>query len=403
MVPMGLMMTTLTKKIIATLTLPEGAKEKFFWDEVDKGFALRIRIDNDGKENRSFWLQYRYEGIQRRPKLMTNDVDRARKIARDMLEQVKRGDDPLAAKQAKQKAERLIFAAVAKQFIDYKSGPVRSSTHGAIVGYLTGPYFRSLHRMPLNKISMSDVSTCLNAIHKNSATAAQQARTNLSAFFAWAMKQGHCAANPVIGTDTFKTNAGGRERTLKDTELAAVWKALGDDSDYARIMKLLILTACRRNEVGQMRWQEIADDTWTIPAERSKNKRPHKLPITSLAAEIIATVPRKRDDFVFGLTGEGFCAWSASKKLLDAKLNFGEEWTVHDIRRSVATWMGENGIEPHIIEAVLNHNEAHSGVKGVYNRAKYERQIRNALAMWNEHLHALISGTEPVLVQLRSA
>jgi integrase len=397
-------MTTLTKKTIETLTLPEGAKEKFYWDEVDRGFGLRIRLDNDGKLQRSFVLQYRFEGDQRRPKLNTTDVDRARKIARAILDQVKRGDDPLAEKQAKQKADRLIFSTVAKQFIDHKALTLRPSTLGAITAHLTGPYFSSLHRMPLNKITQSHISERLDVIHKeNGITVAQQARTNLSAFFTWAMTRTHCTANPVVGTDTFKGNAGGRERHLKDTEIAAVWNAVEGDTDYGRIVRMLILTAARRNEVGGMKWEEIKDGIWTIPAERSKNKKAHRLPITSLAAEIIATVPRKRDDFLFGLSGQGFSGYSTSKKLLDKKLDLGEGWTLHDLRRSVATWMGEHGTEPHIVEAVLNHHEGRSGVKGVYNRAKYERQIKTALASWDDHLRSLISGGERKVVAFRNA
>jgi hypothetical protein len=75
--------TVLTHKTISELKLPEGKLEKFFWDEITPGFGLRIRLDNDGKEKRSFVLQYRFEGDQRRPKLGNGkfDVDRARKMA----------------------------------------------------------------------------------------------------------------------------------------------------------------------------------------------------------------------------------------------------------------------------------------------------------------------------------
>jgi integrase len=89
----------------------------------------------------------------------------------------------------------------------------------------------------------------------------------------------------------------------------------------------------------------------------------------------------------------GFTGWGAAKNDLDDRLNKIAPWNLHDIRRSVATWMAENNIEPHVIEAILNHYSGHrSGVAGIYNKAKYARPIRSALAQWDDHLRSLIEG-----------
>jgi integrase len=207
----------------------------------------------------------------------------------------------------------------------------------------------------------------------------------------------------VDATEDFKPKStDGRERHLKDTEIAALWTAVDNDSDYGRIIKLLILTAARRTEVGGMRWDEFTEDTWTIPAERSKNKRKHELPLTQMMREVLDTAQQKRSDFLFGLSAAGgFSGWGASKRSLDARLNLGEPWTLHDLRRSVATWLGENGVEPWIVEAVLNHRESRKGVAATYNRAKYQRQIRNALMLWHDHLRSLIDGGERKVIPLR--
>jgi len=69
------------------------------------------------------------------------------------------------------------------------------------------------------------------------------------------------------------------------------------------------------------------------------------------------------------------------------------DWRVHDIRRTVATRMADLGVQPHVIEAVLNHQSGHrAGVAGIYNRSRYEREVRAALALWADHVHSVVTG-----------
>jgi hypothetical protein len=146
-------MTTLTKKTIDTLTLPKGKREIFHWDEVTPGFALRMRLDTKGKPLDRFILRYRYEHEQRTDTLGNGkmDPDRARRMAQKIKDQVERGEDPRAEKEATQKAARLIFSGVAQKYIDWKRPSVRDATHGSNVLYLQRPqYFGPLHKMALN-------------------------------------------------------------------------------------------------------------------------------------------------------------------------------------------------------------------------------------------------------------
>jgi integrase len=145
-----------------------------------------------------------------------------------------------------------------------------------------------------------------------------------------------------------------------------------------------------------MCWSELDDDgTWTLPAGRSKNNRGHTITLPAPALEIIKSVPRTDRDHLFGTwAGDGFTTWSRSKEELDERLASAvRPWRVHDIRRSVATKMADIGIEPHIIEACLNHYSGHrKGVAGTYNRSLYERAVAAALARWSEHVLALVEG-----------
>jgi len=296
---------------------------------------------------------------------------------------------------------------VIAEYLAVKAKEVRPKTMSEIVRYLTNPgYFGALHRMPLDKVSRKDVAGALLAIsRKRGNTTATLARTALSAFFTWSMQMGLAESNPVIGTVRYEVKV--RERVLDDGELAAIWKACGDDDDFGKIVKLLILTAARRTEVGGMRWSELdlEHGTWTIRKERSKNDRAHTLPLMSMAMEIIQTLyQRVGRDQVFGLRyPAGFSQWSECKNALDQRLDISEPWTLHDLRRSAATRMADLGIAPHIIEQILNHVSGHkSGVAGIYNRSSYEREVRAALALWEDHIRTLVAGGKCKVVALQA-
>src|SRR5262249_48226101 len=144
---------------------------------------------------------------------------------------------------------------------------------------------------------------------------------------------------------------------------------------------------------------DLARETWTIPAARTKNGREHSLPLGSLALDVIrSTPPIVGRDLLFGArTQRGFTSWAEHKKALDARL--GDQfrpWVLHDLRRTCATRMCDLGVEPHVVEEVLNHQSGTrrgvSGVGGVYNKSRYARAVQNAVEAWDRHLRALIEG-----------
>jgi integrase len=172
-----------------------------------------------------------------------------------------------------------------------------------------------------------------------------------------------------------------RTRVLADHELRTMWHALPDD-DYGQVVKLLILTGQRRDEIGRLSWSEIVGDQVVLPPSRVKNKRPDVVPLSEPARAVLAAQPRRAEsDLVFGCRGEGgFTGWSWCKLALDARIAEMtgrplQPWVLHDVRRSVATGMADLGVAPHVIEAVLNHVSGHkASVAGIYNRSSYERE-----------------------------
>jgi integrase len=190
----------------------------------------------------------------------------------------------------------------------------------------------------------------------------------------------------VQGTAKANEN-GSRERVLTRDELKALWWGLGDDR-FSDIVRLLLLTGQRRNEIGRLQWSEIdlARKLIMLAPERTKNSRQHELPLSSQALAIIERQPRRNSSKFLFSDVQGYKNWDIAKARVDKRLHIAP-WRLHDLRRSCATGMAELGVQPHIIEAILNHVSGHkSGVAGIYNRARYEGEMSNALQRWADQI-----------------
>src|SRR5262249_13401856 len=314
----------LDAKTISGLSLPAGKADTIHFDSALPGFGFRLRAS--GNEVRKSWVaQYRRAGATRRMLLGSAEVltaDQARAAAKKVLAAVALGEDPQAEKATRRSADKFTLAAVVEEFLTAKDGTVRPRTFIETQRYLTGPHFKPLHVMSIDQIARRDVAARLLIIaRERGAVTAARARSCLSDLYSWAMGQGLVEANPVVGTNRPKT-APPRERVLDDHELAAVWRAAGDD-DFGRILKLLICTGQRRTEVGSGKFDEFDSErgTWTIPSARTKNGRQHTVPLSALALSVIDAVPEiVGRDYLFGARGAGFTSWNRPKKMLDARL-----------------------------------------------------------------------------------
>jgi integrase len=241
------------------------------------------------------------------------------------------------------------------------------------------------------------------------------AKAHLGMCFAWAMDRYALLANPVLGIKA-RGGTARRTRTLTNDEIRELWiasKASGPQGGdhFERIVKLLLLTAQRRDEIANLPWSELnnADARIELPPERTKNHLPHMVPLSDQAAEVLAGVERvEGDTFVFG-RGEvaGFSGWSRAKAALDARIAKARKqagvkermprWTIHDLRRTAASGMAGLKIEPAHIEAVLNHvSGVKAGVAGTYNQYAYLDEKREALKAWGAHVAKLVTATVEV-------
>ena len=420
----------LTVTSTASLTLPAGKTDHIEFDDEIPGFGLRIREGGA----RTLVFQYKIGAKQRRMKLGrlgAVDFKNARKKAMIYSGRVADGEDPAGEKAETRAKAHKTFGALVVDFLDHKRETLRPRSYPDLERHLL-VYAKTLHGLQIDRIKLADIANCIAAVEKNSGKVTRnRARTSLSTFFSWALSEGCVTSNPVIGTRRAAEKS--RDRVLSPTELRLIWNSLPDD-DYGAIMKLLALTGQRASEIAGLRWSEVQRDLIELPGERTKNGLPHTVPLSLVAKAIVDAQPRrttdkgKPRDLIFG-NGEGpFSGWSKAKERLSAAIKKAGKalphWTPHDLRRSFATYAGGGlpahqlaklsqseqkqagglGVQPHIIEAVLNHISGFkAGVAGNYNRSTYESDKRVALDLWADRLMAIVENRESNVTALRRA
>ena len=367
------------------------------WDTVVQGFGVRRQ-----KDGAYYYLRYRRNGLQQMRSIGRHGSpwtpDTARNRAKQLLGLVVGGDDPFAKPIAAE-----AFGAEVERYLGKQQAALKPRTYLELERHLRR-HCAPLARLRLTEIDRRTIALRLAEIETASGpTARNRARSSLSAFFNWAVREGLLDANPVTGTAR-ADERGSRDRVLAQAELAELWAAL-PLGDFGEIVRLLILAGQRREEIGGLRWSEVDLDRGLIalPPERTKNLRKHEVPLSIQARAILQRQSKRKDrDFIFGIGEAGFSGWSKSKERLDKALLAKRKarakplpsWRLHDLRRTCATGMAELGVQPHIIEAVLNHVSGHkAGVAGIYNRAHYEDEMRDALQRWADHLNQIITHT----------
>jgi integrase len=302
---------------------------------------------------------------------------------------------------------RETFGALLPRFMERQRAKLKPRSYVEVERHLM-KRCRSLHRLAIESLTRRTIGAQLAGIEKTSGpSAANGARAALSTYFTWLAREGYVESNPVSLTNKAIAN-GARERVPSDDELHIIWHALdAEPSQYSAILKLLLLTAARRDEVGSLRWSEVdlESGTITLPAARTKNRREHIIPLSQAALEILAAQPRRSNadgtprEHVFGNGADrGYQGWSKSKAELDGRIAAAghqfPSWRPHDFRRSASTTLHERlKVSPHIVEAILGHVSGHqANVAGTYNRARYVDERRRALERWSHHVTGVATG-----------
>ena len=374
----------------------ETSEDRVVWDDDAPGLGLRVQA---GK--RTWIVRYRVGGSSRQKSLDGNlPLKRARIRAAEIRTGASGGTDIVAAgraaaAEARRKADDAksrSLGAIVDLYLAASVERLRPASLRVARSYLRGQW-AALHERPADDLTRREIVTVLEP-YAGRTTAIQLLR-HLSACLSWAMERGLLEKNTAIGVKPPAERAA-RERVLSNEEIRTLWRATdgaatGAEREFHAIVRLSLLLGQRRAEIGGMQWSEIDLDRelWSLPGNRTKNGQPHSLPLPRQAWEILRAQPRA-GQHVFGR--RGFTSWDRRKARLDAALNL-PPWVLHDLRRTVVTGMAEIGIQPHIVEAVVNHISGHkAGVAGTYNKALYSQEKRAAMQRWADHVERVVAG-----------
>src|SRR5262245_40008024 len=323
----------LTTASIKQLVLPPGVADRIFFDDDIGGFGVRLRAGGSA----SYVVQYDLGGKSRRVTLgpvTLLDQGAARTKAKDLLAQVRLGGDPAADKRMRRRQAAETFGGLLRRYLIAHQQDWRPQSFKQVERRLF-KLARPLHPLPLTSIDRRTISSLIaNIAESNGPTAATNAYGTLSGYFSWLIGEGLLDQSPMLHANKPKPRPA-RDRVLTENELRVLWHALGDD-DYGVIVKLLIYTGTRRNEIGDLRWGEINfnEATVEIPAVRMKGARPHLIPLSEPALAILKKRQRNGREHVFGRGTSGFQGWSRARTALDEAIG-GErpDWVLHDLRR----------------------------------------------------------------------
>jgi integrase len=369
------------------------------WDEKVPG--LGIRVSSTG--TKSFVLLYRIGGQAKRMTLGRYPVVSladARKLATEALYKISHDQNPQQDKEDARSFPRC--DETVDQFVRlHCSRHNRDSTARQTERIMRNRFLPTWAAKDVRKITKRDVIKVLDAIvEEGLPSAANQAFAAVRKFSNWCVQRGIIDASPCTGIGT-PSPLGKRDRVLADDELALIWTAAKTIGyPYGCIVQLLILTGQRRNEVAGLCWSEIDTGAglWSFPPDRMKSGRPHQVPLLPMASAVIDGLPRLNTTFAFPARGSddsSFSGFSKLKKRVD-EVSVVTGWTLHDLRRTVATGMAGLGVAPHVVEKLLNHSTGSlGGVAGIYNRFQYVPEMRDALAKWEAHLQAITATKVP--------
>jgi integrase len=383
---------TFTKTTIRKMRCSPGQDESLFWDAALRGFGMRAL-----RSGRRSWIyQYRDEHARTR-RMVLGDVsavnlEAAREAARQKAASVAQGANPSVERKMKRTAGTVLE--VVEAYLVHARERQRSRTFSGTERHLR-VHAASLHHDRVEAVRRGNIAGLLERIAESSGPiSANRLRAALSAMWTWGLRTGliNTDNNPVTFTVRQRENT--RDRTLSSTELKAIWGSTVDGKDYSRIVRLCLLTGCRREEIGGLRWEEIQNDRIVLGPNRMKGKVAHEIALLPMILAILPKRPNDASGCVFGRRGNGFSGWSKSKINLDAKLaGLGLDmtaWGLHDLRRTLSTRLHDAGAEPLVIEALLAHKQ--QGVAAVYNRASLREAKSAALMRWHNILTEEIAG-----------
>lgn len=431
--------TTFTDTMIKKLK-PE--EKKYIRGE---GNGFTIRVMPSGVKT---WLYvYAFDGKRREMNLGSYpdvSLETARGKFEDARKKIKNGIDPMEEMEQAAHARRMAptVAKLVEEYIEKHAKKFKRSWQDdeRLLNVEIVPIWGKRKAADIKK---RDVTLLLESIvDRGTPAMSNQVLKITRKMFNFAVERDILQHTPFTGVKALAPN-NSRERTLNETETKTLWGSLDGaaiSDEIRRALKLVLVTAQRPGEVAEMHTNEIDGKWWTIPAERAKNGKEHRVYLTATALELINDAieqakinreipadneysgfifpcPHKKkvksiDSHALPVAVRRNLAWPITdtkgkplytkegKPATENKLGI-DQFTPHDLRRTAATFMAGMGFMDEIIDAVLNHTK--KGIIGTYNRHKYDREKQQALEAWERKLNNVITGEKGNVIPMTKA
>jgi integrase len=411
-----------TDRYLRSLRPAPLGKRIVHWDAAKPSFGCRIT----DRGVISFFVMRRMHGkpepvrvvLGRYPEI---SLARARKLATAALGDLVAGVHPKEREReqrlAEAKRQMNTFGALADAFM-HRPAAAKQRTAAAIAKNIERHLLPRWGARVAAEIKRSDAISMLEEIDRKSGPyMAAKALALASGIYRFAITRelGGIASNPCqfIKPSEFVGAMAPRQRVLTDSEISLIWRASqgeicnGIESTYpgGPFVRLLLLTAVRRGEAAQMTWDEVSLDNalWVIPAHRIKSGVPHEVPLSHMAVDLLASLPRFAGGFVFSTTGgrAPIKDFDKFKDAIDRRAADLADWRFHDLRRTARTNLASLGVTPFIAELVIGHQQA--GVHKVYDLHRYQSEKREALERWANRLRGIVTPPPANVRRLRVA
>jgi integrase len=373
----------------------EGSVEIF-----DLGYpGLALRIGHGGAK--TFEQFYRVGGTLRRETLgrwPAISLADARMEWRKTREAIAKGEDPsrrdgkAPAMLFERMVEEWLKREMVEEWLKRDQSKNKASSQYQLHRSLEADLLPAWRGKRVDEITKRDIHNLLDSIADRGAPImARRVQAYVRRFFRWCIERDILKVDPTAGMPRVG-NGKSRERVLTNDELVKVWRGADSIGHFGSVVRMLILTGARREEITQLRWSEIDGNAIKLVGNRTKTGAPHFISLSAPAQALLNGMPRiAGSDFVFTASGERpISSWSRPKISLDSRSGV-TDWRIHDLRRTVATGMEKLGITLQVVEAILGHTAgSKGGIVGVYQRHNYADEKRAALEAWGAHVVRLV-------------
>ena len=379
------------------------------WETNGRGFG--IRVSPAGRK--TFLFMYRVNGLSRRMSIGVYPaitLSEARTVHAKAREELGKGTDPGRELVEKKKGERKAptVEGLVEEYLEKWAKP-RKKTWKEDKRILYKDVIPVIGRRKAKDVKKRDVVLLLDAVvNRGAPITANKTYEILRKMFNFAVSRSILEYSPCGGIEK-PSKSKTRDRVLEEKEIILIWEKLEElpiTKGAELAIKLLLVLGQRRGETVSIAWKEIDLDkqTWTIPGEKAKNGIPHKVPLPSLAMEIILEAKELagNNQWVFpGVSGDkSLSPRSISQIVIKHQASFGvDHFTVHDLRRTMASLMTGMGVPRLMVSKILNHSEG--GTTRIYDRHTYDAEKRQALETWERKLRAILFDEKSKVINLK--